>query len=50
MTIAPDILVAGATGSTGRATTDSLTARGIAFRSMSRRPPSVEFGVQVRPG
>jgi uncharacterized protein YbjT (DUF2867 family) len=47
MTIAPDILVAGATGSTGRATTQSLTARGVPFRPMSRRPPSAEFGVQA---
>ncbi|UPO78436.1 NmrA family NAD(P)-binding protein [Arthrobacter sp. Helios] len=47
MTISPDILVVGATGSTGRATTDCLTARGIPFRSMSRRSPSVEFGVQA---
>ncbi|GAB3616596.1 SDR family oxidoreductase [Okibacterium endophyticum] len=47
MTTTPGILIAGATGSTGRATADALTARGVRFRAMSRRPSSAEFSVQA---
>ncbi|MGO2111048.1 MAG: NmrA family NAD(P)-binding protein [Pseudoclavibacter sp.] len=47
MTTAPDILVTGATGSTGRAVTDALTAQGVAFRPMSRRASSADFAVQA---
>lgn len=47
MTTAPDILVTGATGATGRAVTDALTTRGVAFRPMSRRASSADFAVQA---
>ncbi|WP_132991876.1 NmrA family NAD(P)-binding protein [Gordonia zhaorongruii] len=41
MTHQPDILVVGATGTTGRAVGDSLTAAGTRFRAMSRTPQRV---------
>lgn len=47
MTDSPDILVTGATGSTGRAVADALTAMGAGFRPMSRRASSAEFAVQA---
>ena len=47
MTAAPDILITGATGSTGRATAATLTAQGIPFRPMSRNPSSAKFAVQA---
>lgn len=47
MATAPDILVTGATGSTGRATVAALTADGTPFRPMSRHPSSAEFAVQA---
>lgn len=47
MTFAPDILVTGATGSTGHATASALTAQGIPFRPMSRKPSSAEFAVRA---
>ena len=47
MTDAPDILLTGATGSTGGATAAALTARGIPFRAASRRPTSAAFSVVV---
>jgi len=47
MTITPDILITGATGTTGRATGAALTARGIPFRPMSRRDSSAEFAVRA---
>lgn len=47
MTTTPDILITGATGSTGRATANALTAHGVAFRSMSRKRSTAEFAVQA---
>lgn len=47
MTDAPDILVTGATGSTGRAVADALTANGVAFRPLSRRASSADFAVRA---
>jgi len=47
MPTTPDILVTGATGSTGRATAEALAARGVTFRPMSRRPSSADFSVQA---
>lgn len=41
MTNAPDILVVGATGTTGRAVSEALTAAGVAYRAMSRDPSRV---------
>jgi len=43
----PDVLVTGATGSTGRATVDALAARGVPFRPMSRSLSSADFAVQA---
>lgn len=47
MPTAPDILVTGATGSTGRATADALAAQGVSFRPMSRSASPNEFAVQA---
>jgi len=47
MSSTPDILITGATGSTGRATVDALAARGVRFRPMSRSLSSAEFAVQA---
>lgn len=47
ITISPDILITGATGSTGGATAHALAARGVTFRSMSRSASSAEFAVQA---
>ncbi|MBI9114853.1 NmrA family NAD(P)-binding protein [Sanguibacter suaedae] len=47
MLIAPDILITGATGSTGRATAAALGAQGVPFRPMSRNPSSAEWAVQA---
>lgn len=47
MTTTPDILVTGATGSTGRATAQALAARSIPFRPMSRRDARTEFALQA---
>ncbi|WP_029150665.1 NmrA family NAD(P)-binding protein [Microbacterium indicum] len=47
MSTAPEILVTGSTGSTGRATAAALAERGIAFRRMSRSPSSEPFAVQA---
>lgn len=41
MSDAPDILVAGATGTTGRHTTTALAARGIRYRALTRRPDRI---------
>lgn len=43
----PDILITGATGSTGGATAAALSARGISYRPMSRRPSTAEFAVRA---
>lgn len=50
MTKAPEILIVGATGSTGRAVSDALAAEGIAYRAMSRDPARVtsELATPVR--
>lgn len=47
MSTTPDILITGATGSTGRTTVDALAARGVPFRPMSRSLSSAEFAVQA---
>lgn len=47
MSTAPDILVTGATGSTGRATADALAAQGVSFRPMSRSASSDAFAIQA---
>ncbi|WP_300266718.1 NmrA family NAD(P)-binding protein [Microbacterium sp.] len=47
MSSTPDILVTGATGSTGRATVDALAKRGVTFRPMSRSLSSADFAVQA---
>lgn len=41
MTNPPDILIVGATGTTGRAVSDALAAAGVAHRAMSRDPSRV---------
>ncbi|MGO1768973.1 MAG: NmrA family NAD(P)-binding protein [Microbacterium sp.] len=47
MTEAPDILVLGATGATGRATAEALAARGVAYRALSRDPSRVRSRLAV---
>lgn len=49
MTTNPEILVAGATGTTGRATTTALAANGVRYRALSRRPGAIpeEAGTAV---
>lgn len=47
MNSAPDILVVGATGATGRATGAALAKQGIHYRALSRDPSRVEGGFAV---
>lgn len=41
MSTTPDILIAGATGTTGRATAAALAARGVHYRALTRRPERI---------
>lgn len=47
MSDSPDILITGATGSTGRAVADALATQGVAFRAMSRRGSPDGFSVRA---